>query len=114
MHLSNCGDSIDSWPAWAHIEKGHIPKASVAAIIWHMMAAAAPLSETPPTGTAKVPEGCTNLLKRLDESLNRGVLLDNWNEPLDAYGKRIVRVILVEWERALAVASSPDGNEEGK
>jgi len=39
MYMQNCGVSIDSWPAWAHIEKGHITKSAVAAIVWHMMEA---------------------------------------------------------------------------
>ena len=34
--------------------------------------------------------------KKLDESLQIGVLFGNYNEPLDAYGKRLLRAILVE------------------
>jgi hypothetical protein len=45
------------------------------------------------------------VLAALDKSLNESTLLGNWNEPLDAYGKRIVRAILVEFDRAMLSAS---------
>lgn len=42
-HCRQCGDSLDNWPQWAREEpdRGHINKASMAALIWHLMARAA-------------------------------------------------------------------------
>ena len=42
------------------------------------------------------------ILLRLEVSLNDGVLLGNFNEPLDSYGKRLIRAILVEFDRVNA------------
>jgi hypothetical protein len=36
-HLRRIGDSIESWPAWAREESGHITKAGQAIIIYAMM-----------------------------------------------------------------------------
>ena len=39
-HMKSCGVSIDTWPKWAKEDTGHITKAAVAIIIWHMMVGA--------------------------------------------------------------------------
>lgn len=36
-HLRRIGDTIESWPAWAREESGHITKAGQAIIIYAMM-----------------------------------------------------------------------------
>ncbi len=43
-----------------------------------------------------------SVIARLDESLSTGFLLGNFNEPIDSYAKRLLRVILVEFDRAAA------------
>lgn len=40
LHMQRAGASIASWPDWAKSEYGHITKAGMAVIIWHMMEAA--------------------------------------------------------------------------
>lgn len=54
------------------------------------------------------------IVERLRESLRSGLLLDRWDEPLDAYGQRVVRVVIAALESARASDARPTDLESGK
>ena len=52
-----------------------------------------------------VPEGWERMIDALNETLRSGYLFGVYEEPVDAYGKRLIRVIIDAMERSMLAAA---------